>query len=135
MSNLQISQKKSGRRVKVLIWIMLLVTVLGFPKPIGFETRQQNNVSLWWLLLFLSITGLEIATLILISKNPALAARTAIAAGILNIFQALADQNHMMQPELASRGSVILEYTAQVTSLCLIYVAWKSSKVPIGRPS
>lgn len=87
---------------------ILVFTVLEFPPPIGFETRPQSNVSPIWLVLFLAIVISEIATMILIFKQPSLGAKLAVAAGSLNILQIIAGQMHLMQPEVALLGYSLL---------------------------
>src|SRR6266487_6036707 len=66
---------------------ILIITVLEFPPPIGFETRPQTNVSLFWLLFFLVIVITEIAAIPLLFKRPNIGRKFAIVAGILNILQ------------------------------------------------
>ncbi len=100
---------------------ILIVTVLEFPPPVGFETRPQSDVSPLWLLLFLAILISEIATIPLILKRPALGWKFGVTAGVLNILQVIADQAHLMQSEVAPLGYSILEGTVAVVSLALIY--------------
>lgn len=120
--------KWAKRGVLVSIAAILIITVLEFPPPIGFETRPQGDVSMFWLILFLAILITEIATLPLIFKRPLLGARFAICAGILNILQIFADQLHLMQPEVAPLSYNLLEYSVGVIALILIYFAWKVHK-------
>lgn len=103
------------------------------PKPVGFETRPQDNVSLWWLLLFVTILTVEILTMIRMKKSPGIAARFAIVAGCLNILQIVADLAHWMQPETASWGSVILEYLVGAISVGLIFFALKVHRAQPAR--
>lgn len=107
---------------------ILILTVLEFPTPIGFETRSQNNVSLLWLIFFLLIVVSEIVTILLISKRPTLGAKFGLVAAILNIFQVIADQAHLMQPEIAPLGYSMLEYGVVVISLILIYFCTRGFK-------
>lgn len=109
----------------VLIWIF---TVLEFPAPIGFETRPQDNVSIGWLIFFLIILASEIATISIIFKFPKAGSIFGIIAGGLNILQVLADNFHLMQPEVAPFGYLMLEYTVALISLFLIYFSWKILK-------
>lgn len=102
---------------------ILILTVLEFPAPIGFETRPQTNVSPLWLMLFLAILITEIITIILIFKRPKLGIKFAIIAGTLNIIQVFADQLHLMQPEVAPFGYTVLEISVGIISLFLIYLA------------
>lgn len=102
---------------------IIILTVLEFPPPIGFETRPQTNVSSLWLVLFLAIVISEIVAAAIIFKQPKLGARFAIVAGSLNIVQIIADQLHLMQPEVAPLGYTMLELAVGVFSLALIYLA------------
>lgn len=132
-ANRRISLKQAKRGVITSILLILILTILEMPKPVGFETRPQDNVSLWWLLLFLSILTTEITAMIGIRKSPGIGARLAIVAGSLNIFQIVADLDHMMQPEIASWGSVILEYIVGALSIGLIYFALKVHRAQTGQ--
>jgi len=107
------------------IFVILVLTFLEFPAPMGFETRSQDNVSRGWLLLFLAIVISEITAMIAVFRRPGTGARLAIVAASLNIFQIVADQLHMMQPEVAPLGYSLLEYSVGIVSLGLIYFAWK----------
>jgi hypothetical protein len=107
------------------IVVILIVTVLEFPPPIGFETRPQTNVSPLWLLFFLLILVTEIAAIPLILKRPTLGWKFGVAAGVLNILQVVADQAHLMQPEIAPLGYSALEGIVVIASLALIYFSWK----------
>lgn len=111
------------------IAIILIVTVLEFPPPIGFETRPQTNVSPLWLVLFLAILISEIAAIPLLLKRPELGWKFAVVAGVLNILQVVADQAHLMQPEVAPLGYSALEGIVAISSLALIYFAWKLREV------
>jgi hypothetical protein len=107
------------------ITAILILTVLEFPAPVGFETRPQTNVSLFWLFFFLIIVVTEIATIPLIFKRPSLGRTFGILAGILNILQVLADQAHLMQPEAAPLGYSLLEGLVVIASIVLIYFSLK----------
>ena len=107
------------------ILLILIITFLEFPAPLGFETRSQGNVSRGWLLLFLAIVISEITAMIAVFRRPGTGARLAMVAASLNIFQIVADQTHMIQPEVASLGYSLLEYSVGLVSLGLIYFAWK----------
>jgi hypothetical protein len=98
---------------------------LEFPPPIGFETRPQTDVSLFWLFFFLVILITEIAAIPLILKRPSLGRKFAIVAAFLNILQVIADQAHLMQPEIAPLGYSILEGMVVAASLVLIYFSLK----------
>jgi len=104
---------------------ILIITVLDFPAPIGFETRPQTNVSLLWLIFFLMIVITEIAAITLIFRHPNLGRKFGIIAGILNILQVIADQAHLMQPEIAPLGYSVLEGMVGIASLALIYFSLK----------
>lgn len=111
---------------KGVLWsivAILVLTILEFPAPIGFETRPQGNVSLLWLVFFLAILISEVAAMLLIFKRPLWGAKLAITAAILNILQVAADLTHMMQPEVASLGYTLLEGSVVFLSLLLIYFA------------
>lgn len=116
---MNMSYAKKGA-IAVIVAI-LIVTVLEFPAPIGFETRPQSGVSVYWLFFFLGILVTEIAAIPLILKRPLLGAKFADAAAVLNILQVIADQMHLMQPEVATLGYTLLEVTVAVLSLVLIY--------------
>lgn len=104
---------------------ILILTVLEFPAPLGFETRPQGDVSLLWLLFFLIILITEIAALVLVLKFPKLGAKLGIIAAILNILQVIADQIHLMQPEVATLGYSLLEGTVALISVVLAYFSWR----------
>ena len=104
---------------------ILIVTVLEFQPPIGFESRPQTNVSIFWLFYFLAILITEVTAIRLILKRPALGWMFGIAAGILNIFQVIADQTHLMQPEVVPIGYSALEGLVVIASLVLIYFSLK----------
>ena len=106
------------------IILIFILTVLEFPAPLGFETRPQGDVSLFWLAFFLIIL-IEIATIPLIFKSPKIGSIFGLVAGILNIFQVIADQMHLMQPEVAPLGYSLLEGGVVIISLALIYFSWK----------
>ncbi len=105
---------------------IMIITVLEFPAPIGFETRPQTNVSPLWGLFFLIILITEIAAIPLIFKRPSLGRKFGILAGILNILQVIADQTHLMQPEVAPLGYSALEGMVVIASLVLIYFSLKT---------
>jgi hypothetical protein len=111
------------------IIVILVLTVLEFPPPVGFETRPQGDVSMFWLVLFLVILLTEIATIPLIFKSLKLGAKFAFIAAFLNIIQIIADQMHLMQPEVAPLGYTLLELSVGVVSLALIYFTWNIHQV------
>ncbi len=85
-SNNIFNPKWAKKGVVGAVIIILILTVLEFPPPIGFETRPQGDVSMLWLILFLAILVTEIAAIPLIFKRPKLGANFAICAAVLNIF-------------------------------------------------
>ncbi|MDG6997222.1 MAG: hypothetical protein JRN52_14995 [Nitrososphaerota archaeon] len=100
---------------------ILILTVLEFPPPIGFETRPQADVSPFWFVFFILILMVEIATIPLIYKSVKLGAMLGILASVLNVIQVIADQVHLMQPEVAPLGYSLLEVTVLVASIALAY--------------
>jgi len=117
--------QSTDKRLKIgiigCVLAIIILTILEFPAPVGFETRPQNNVSMGWLLFFLTIVVTEIATILLILKKPKLGSVFGIIAGSLNILQVIADQLHLMQPEVAPLGYTLLEYSVAIVSIVLIY--------------
>ena len=121
----QMNPRLAKRGVVGTVVALLVLTVLEFPPPIGFETRSQANVSPLWSVPFLAIWITEIAAIPLIFKRPKMGAKFAIVAGALNVILILADQLHLMQPEVAPLGYTLLEYSDGLVSIVLIYFAWK----------
>ncbi len=120
--------KKARLGVIASVVAIIIITILEFPAPIGFETRPQNNVSMGWLFFFLTIVITEIATILLILKKPKLGWKFGVTAGALNILQVIADQLHFMQPEVAPLGYLLLEGSMVIVSLVLIYFSLKFKK-------
>ncbi|HEX5351750.1 MAG TPA: hypothetical protein VFW58_08990 [Trichococcus sp.] len=120
------SLKSAKNGIIISIVCILILTVLELPAPIGIETRPQNDVSLFWLLLFLVILISEFAAALLIFKKPKIGANLAIIAGVLNIFQIIADQLHLMQLEIAPFVYTLLEYSVCFFALVLIYFVRKA---------
>jgi len=121
--------KWAKRGVVGSIIATLIITALEFPPPIGFETRPQNNVSLLWLAYFFVILIIEISAIPLIYKRPKLGAYFAIIAAVFNIFFVIADQIHLLQPEVATPLYSMIEGIGAVVSIVLIYFAWKVFKL------
>ena len=121
------AQASSSAKIRAVgaIIVILIVTVLEFPPPIGFETRPQTDVPVFWLFFFLLILAAEIAAIPLLLKRPGSGRKLGIAAGALNILQVLADQAHLMEPEAAPLGYSALEGIVVIASLALIYFSWK----------
>jgi len=119
-----ISLSAAKRAVLGAIIVILVLTVLEFPPPIGFETRPQSSVSIIWLTFFIAILIVEIATVPMIYRRPGVGGGLGILAAVLNILQVLADQAHLMQPEVAPLGYSILEGTVVIASLALAYFSW-----------
>lgn len=113
--------KTAQRAVSATIILILVLTVLEFPAPIGFETRPQTGVSKLWLLLFLAIVVSESVAMIRVFKRPRTGARLAILAAVLNLLQIVADLTHMMQPEIAPWNYVALELSVGFLAFLLIY--------------
>jgi len=124
-----ISLSSAKRAVLGAVIVILIVTVLEFPPPIGFETRPQSNVSVFWLAFFIVILIVEIATIPVIYRRPSVGGGLGILAAILNILQVFADQAHLMQPEVAPFGYSILEGMVVIASLALTYFSWAARQV------
>jgi hypothetical protein len=105
---------------------ILVLTAWEFPPPVGFETRPQGDVSMFWLLFFLLILLAEVSTIPLVFMRPALGRAFAFVAAALNIVRVVADQAHLMQPEVAPLGYSLLEGAVVVASLALAYFAWRA---------
>ncbi len=112
-----------------VVLVILALTVLEFPAPIGFETRPQDNVSLVWLVFFLVILIVEITTLFLVFKKPYFGGIFGIVAATLNILQVVADQAHLMQPEVAPLGYLLLEDAVVIFSVVLAYFSLRIIKL------
>jgi hypothetical protein len=122
MAKLKLGTPRNARRTAIIAIILILViTVLEFPPPIGFETRPQDDVSMGWLWLFLTILISELAAIPLLFKFPRVGAILGLIAGSLNILQVLADQFHLMQPEIAPLYYLLMEDAVALFSLVLIY--------------
>jgi hypothetical protein len=124
MNSRTLDLKWAKRGVLGSIIASLILTVLELPAPIGFETRPQSNVSHLWLILFFAILISEFTTIALVFKRPRLGATLGIVAATLNILQVIADQAHLMQPQVASFRYSILEVAVAIISIALIYFAW-----------
>jgi hypothetical protein len=111
----------------IVVWsvvLILVLSVLEFPPPLGFESRPQDNVSGLWLVLFLTILISEIATIPLIFKRPRVGGAIGMLAAVLNVFQIIADQTHIMQTEAAPLSYNLLEYSVGAASLILGIFSW-----------
>lgn len=104
--------------------VVLILTALEFPPPIGFETRPQSDVAAYWGVFFVGILMVEIATIPMIYIRPSLGGGLGILAAVLNILLALADQAHLLQPEVAPFGYSVLEGLVVIASLALAYFSW-----------
>lgn len=116
--------KCAKKGIIISIIAILILTALEFPPPVGFETRPQNNVSLFWLAFFLVILIVEISATLLIFKRQKLGAGFGLIAAGLNILQVIADQAHLMQPEAATLAYSLLEGAVVIFSLALAYFSW-----------
>jgi hypothetical protein len=91
----RLTPSSAKRAVFGAVIVILILTVLEFPPPIGFETRPQSDVSIFWLVFFIVILIVEIATIPMIYRRPSIGVGLGILAAILNILQVLADQAHL----------------------------------------
>ena len=112
------------KAVVACIAAILVLTVLEFPSPFGLETRPQSNVSPMWFILFIAILALEVAVIPLIYKRPRAGAEIGLLVAALNVLQVVADQAHLMQPEVASLGYFLLEIAVLIASVFLAYFSW-----------
>jgi len=119
-----ISLSSARRAVLGVIIVIWILAALEFPPPIGFETRPQSNVSIFWLAFFIIILIVEITTIPVIYRSPSIGGALGMLAAILNILQVLADQAHLMQPEVAPFSYSILEGMVVIASLALAYSSW-----------
>lgn len=119
------SFKWARRGVLGCVAAILVITVLEFPPPIGLETRPQDDVSILWLFFFLLVLITELATIPLVFLRPVLGRVFALVAAGLNILMVIADQAHLMQPEVATLGYSTLEGLDVVASLALAWFAWQ----------
>ena len=117
-------EEQAKRAVLGAIIVILILTVLEFPPPLGFETRPQANVSVFWLAFFIVILIVEIATVPMIYRRPSVGGGFGILAAILNILQVLADPADLMQPEVATFGYSVLDVIVVIASLGLAYFSW-----------
>ena len=122
--------KWARRGVLACVAAILVITTLEFPPPIGFETRPQSDVSILWLFYFLLVLITELATIPLVFLRPALGRVFALVAAGLNILMVIADQAHLMQPEVATLGYSVLEGLDVVASVALAYFAWWGLRRP-----
>ncbi len=119
-----ISLSSAKRVVLAAVIVILGLTVLEFPPPLGFETRPQSNVSVFWLAFFIIILIVEIAAIPVIYRRPKVGGELGILAAVLNILQILADQAHLIQPEVAPLGYSILEGMVVIASVALACFSW-----------
>jgi hypothetical protein len=108
---------------------ILILTVLEFPPPIGFETRPQSDVASYWLAFFVIILVVEIVTVPMVYRRPVIGGGLGILAAILNILQVIADQAHLLQPEVAPFGYSVLEGLVVLASLALAYFSWVAGRL------
>ena len=95
-------------------------------KNLSYYLMKTARIS-GWLLFFLVIFVVEVATIPLVFMRPALGRICALAAAALNILQVVADQAHLMQPEVASIGYSVLEGAVAIVSLL-----WPSYTTSLG---
>ncbi len=122
LKNLMPSTAKRGVLGSVIV--ILILTALELPPLIGFETRPQADVAAYWGLFFVVVLVVEISTIPIIYIRPSVGGGLGILAAVLNILLALADQAHLLQPEVAPFGYSVLEGMAVITSLALAYFSW-----------
>jgi hypothetical protein len=108
---------------------ILILTVFEFPPPIGFETRPQSDVASYWLAFFLVLLCVEIATIPMVYRRLIIGGGLGILAAILNILQVIADQAHLLQPEVAPFGYSVLEGLVVLASLALAYFSWVAGRL------
>jgi hypothetical protein len=117
------------RAVLGTVIAILILTVLEFPPPIGFETRPQSDVASYWLAFFVIILVVEIVTIPMVYRRPVIGGGLGILAAILNILQVIADQTHLLQPEVAPWGYSVLEDLVVLASLALAYFSWVAGRL------
>jgi hypothetical protein len=86
-------------------------------------------VSFLWLAFFLVIPIVEVATIPLIYRRPGVGGKLGILAAIFNILQVIADQAHLMQPEVAPFGYSVLEGMVVIAAISLAYFSWTVSRL------
>ena len=121
---LRLTPSPAKRAVIAAIIVILILTFLGFPPPIGIETRPQSNVSLIWLAYFVIVLTVEIVTIPIIYRRPSVGRGLGIIAAILNILFVMADQAYLLQPEVAPLNYSVLQSMTVITSLALAYFSW-----------
>lgn len=124
----RLTSSSAKRAVLGAVLAILVLTVLEFPPPIGFETRPQNDVSMAWLVFFLVILVVDIVTVPLVYRRPRIGGVVGPLAALLNIVQVIADQAHLMQPEVAPLGYSVLEGLVVVASVALAYFSLVSTR-------
>jgi len=120
----RLTPSSAKRAVLGAVIVILILTFLGFPPPIGIETRPQSNVSLIWLAYFVIVLIVEISTIPMTYRRPSVGGGLGILAAILNILFVLADQAHLLQPEVASFSYSVLHSMSVIAFLALAYFSW-----------
>ena len=118
---LRLTTSSAKRAVIAAVIMILILTFLGFPPPVGIETRPQSHVSLIWLVYFVVVLIVEIAAIPMIYRRPSVGGVLGILAAILNILFILADQAHLLQPEVAPFSYFLLQSVTVIASLALAY--------------
>ena len=121
---LRLTPSSAKRAVIAAVVVILILTFLGFPPPIGIETRPQSNVSLIWLAYFVVVLIVEIVAIPIIYRCPSVGRGLGIIAAILNILFVMADQAYLLQPEVAPLNYSVLQSMTVITSLALAYFSW-----------
>jgi hypothetical protein len=88
---LRLTASSLKRAVIAAIIVILIHSFLGFPPPVGIETRPQSNVSLIWLAYFVLVLIVEIAAIPMIYRRSSVGGGLGILAAIPNILFILAD--------------------------------------------
>jgi hypothetical protein len=67
---LKLTASSAKTAVIAAVIVILILAFLGFPPPVGIETRPQSNVPLIWLAYFIVVLIVEIAAIPMIYRRP-----------------------------------------------------------------